>query len=226
MSESNRMTIEEVKAKCSRSADYPITQFLINPISNRIAWLLQDSRITPNQVTLISLSLGLLAGACFFLGSHVWLILGAFLVFASHVLDCVDGDLARVKETSSPFGAVLDPICDRVIELSLFLGAAVGLTRQTFEPMYLIWGFYSFGAVLIYYYIVDAWYRRNLEDDRGRDFLLTVKSRVKLGMYEVILYGFVLAALFNRIDYMLYFAALIGTAGSLFQVFRLKKMLD
>jgi len=226
MSDTKRLTLDEVKEKCKRKADYPITQYIINTIANRIAWYLQDSSVTPNQITLISLMFGLLAAFCFSIGSHLWLFLGAFYIFVSHVFDCVDGDLARVKEASSPFGAVLDPICDRIIEFFLFLGASIGLWRQTADPKYLIWGFYAFGSVLIYYYIVDAWYRRNLKDDSNRDFLVTIKQRVKIGLYEVILHGFLLMALLDLVAYMLYIAAFLGTTGCIFQIFRLQKMLD
>lgn len=67
--------------------------------------------ISPNQVTLISLALVMLAGALFARGQYGWgLLAGWVMTF----FDTVDGKLARVTVTSSRFGHYLDHIIDLV----------------------------------------------------------------------------------------------------------------
>jgi hypothetical protein len=49
---------------------------------------------------------------------------GALLVHAGSVLDGVDGEVARLQGTSSPAGALLDLILDRVSDVTLLAGMA------------------------------------------------------------------------------------------------------
>ena len=68
---------------------------------------LAPTPITPNQVTLASGAVGLLAGGALYLaatGSRIWgLVAGATLLFGV-VLDCADGQLARIRGEASPLG--------------------------------------------------------------------------------------------------------------------------
>lgn len=75
--------------------------------------------VTPNQVTLATLPV-FLAGAAMLAALPTWggLVGGAAVLELSYVLDCADGQLARLKGTSSPVGAHLDFLMD---ELKAFL---------------------------------------------------------------------------------------------------------
>lgn len=88
---------------------------------------LARTRVTPNQVTLVTL-LVFVAGALQLALGRTWgsLIGGAAIIELSYVLDCVDGQLARWKGTSSPVGAHLDFLMD---ELKAFLLVAATGTR-------------------------------------------------------------------------------------------------
>jgi phosphatidylglycerophosphate synthase len=101
-------------------------RFVARPLAAALVVALAKTRITPNQVTFLSLFS--------FVGAMVWLALGhgrLELVYAvlvlefSYVLDCADGQLARLCHRSSPVGAHLDFLMD---ELKAFmLVAATGL---------------------------------------------------------------------------------------------------
>ena len=67
--------------------------------------------ISPNQVTLISLALVILAGLLFARGQYGWGLLAGWVMT---LLDTVDGKLARVTVTSSRFGRYFDHIIDLV----------------------------------------------------------------------------------------------------------------
>jgi phosphatidylglycerophosphate synthase len=67
--------------------------------------------IRPNQVTLASLILVILAGTLFAYGQYGW---GLLAGWAMTFLDTVDGKLARVTVTSSRFGHYFDHIIDLV----------------------------------------------------------------------------------------------------------------
>jgi CDP-L-myo-inositol myo-inositolphosphotransferase len=70
------------------------------PISRRLVRF----PITPNMVSLFTLGVSFLAGACFFMVGYLNIVLGALLgVFAS-ILDGCDGEVARLKLRESEFG--------------------------------------------------------------------------------------------------------------------------
>jgi CDP-diacylglycerol--glycerol-3-phosphate 3-phosphatidyltransferase len=49
-------------------------------------------------------------------------IVGLIVLFVSEVLDCADGDLARMKKKVSKRGEFMDSFLDRIVEVFLFYG--------------------------------------------------------------------------------------------------------
>jgi phosphatidylglycerophosphate synthase len=103
-----------------------VDEWLHRPPARRLVALLVRTPITPNQVTLLSAAVGASAGAVLWsAGRHPGhLILAAGLLFASVVLDCSDGQLARLKAIHSTYGAILDGIGDYVVGVALAIGAS------------------------------------------------------------------------------------------------------
>lgn len=95
------------------------TVLFADPIGILIFPILVKTRITPNQVTLASIVVGL--GAAWMAGAGR-LILAVALYHFAYVLDALDGRLAEVTGTTSAFGAALDMIGDRVRFLAIMLG--------------------------------------------------------------------------------------------------------
>ena len=97
-------------------------------ISLAITRQLVDTRITPNEMTLVSLTIGLL-GAPFFLSAEPLQQLVGSLLFLTHsILDGCDGELARLKFQESPTGARLDFWGDNLVHVAVFGCMAVGWT--------------------------------------------------------------------------------------------------
>jgi len=96
------------------------------PISLRIARRLASTGIMPNQITLLSVGIGL-SGALFFLCSQwVCQTVGALLFLAHSILDGCDGELARLKFQESRFGGVIDYWGDNVVHIGVFACMAIG----------------------------------------------------------------------------------------------------
>ena len=92
-------------------------------------WLLQTP-LTPNQITILSCVVGLLGALCFSLGGYWSPLIGALLLQFSVVLDCCDGEVARVKFLESPFGDTLDIICDTVVTIAIFVGMGIAVWKD------------------------------------------------------------------------------------------------
>jgi 1L-myo-inositol 1-phosphate cytidylyltransferase / CDP-L-myo-inositol myo-inositolphosphotransferase len=96
------------------------------PISLAISRLLAPTAITPNQMSLISILVGICGGP-FFLSSRASLqTIGALLFLAHSILDGCDGELARLKFAESRWGGVLDFWGDNVVHVVIFACMGVG----------------------------------------------------------------------------------------------------
>jgi phosphatidylglycerophosphate synthase len=103
------------------NATWP-TRVICYPIGARIAYHLSRHGITPNQVSLLGLGIALLPVLYALLHDHpTWLeaIALFFGLQLACILDCTDGVLARATNQASPFGAVVDKICDGFLTLSV-----------------------------------------------------------------------------------------------------------
>ncbi len=77
---------------------------------------------TPNMVTLASFVTAVIAAAFIGIGGTVYFILAAALIHLSHVFDCMDGQMARYRETTSASGSFYDRATDQ-LQVSLWFGA-------------------------------------------------------------------------------------------------------
>jgi hypothetical protein len=112
-----------------KAQDGFFTTFFVSPYSKYVARAAARLGLTPNQITVLSMCVGVLAAAGFGLGHRWSLIAGAALLQVAFMLDCVDGQLARYTRTFSRFGAWLDSVLDRGKEYVVYAGLAIGSTR-------------------------------------------------------------------------------------------------
>jgi hypothetical protein len=92
--------------------------------------------ITPNQVTFASGAVALVAGGLIgWAGRDSRLILaGAAVFFLSVLLDCADGQLARLRQVSSLAGRALDGFVDVASVVAIFVGQFVWLHLAGYPP--------------------------------------------------------------------------------------------
>jgi hypothetical protein len=100
------------------------------PLGVRLARRLQPTGVTADQVTLAALLIGLVAGHLFLY--HDWRLgVAGFLLFVvSDVFDSADGQLARLRGTSTRFGRILDGVSDSLRFVNLFLHLLVRILRD------------------------------------------------------------------------------------------------
>lgn len=109
-----------------KATDGFFTTFFVSTWSRYIARWTARRGMTPNQVTVISLWIGIAAATAFATGERTGYVVGAVLLYLSFVADCVDGQLARYTRQFSKFGAWLDSVFDRSKEYVAFAGLGIG----------------------------------------------------------------------------------------------------
>jgi len=82
--------------------------------------------VSPNVITMVATVIGLLAAVVFGFGTYIAGVTAALLFQLAAVIDCSDGEVARLTFTESPFGAWLDIAMDNVVHMAIFGGMAIG----------------------------------------------------------------------------------------------------
>ena len=117
------------------------TEHVARPPAAIVVYFLARTRLTPNQVTFLSAFVAF--GACAMLVAlpgHGWLIAATVVFELSFVLDCADGQLARLRKLASPLGHLLDFLMDELKAMLLIGAVAVRLWRETGDERLLIVG--------------------------------------------------------------------------------------
>jgi len=94
-----------------------------------LAPIARNSPLNPMGISLLSLVTALTAGYSFYIAdleSKEWLLLGALMVFLTAVLDALDGIVARMRNMSSRRGDLVDHTLDRVADIIIVGGIALG----------------------------------------------------------------------------------------------------
>jgi phosphatidylglycerophosphate synthase len=107
------------------AADSGVDRYLHRRCSRRISHVLVRTAVTPNQVSLASLAIGLGALWCFWHATPASALLGVVLYALASIVDHADGEIARLTFQESRFGANLDWTIDTIIHSGLVLGIGV-----------------------------------------------------------------------------------------------------
>ena len=121
-----------------RELEDTLNHKLYHPLAWQLARLLARTPVTPNQVS-VSGGLTVVCAAIAYIsplwGGEVWpfsAALGLLLHMAWHVIDGADGDQARMTGRTSPYGEMIDGLCDYsshlvlYVLLGVFLAATMG----------------------------------------------------------------------------------------------------
>jgi phosphatidylglycerophosphate synthase len=91
--------------------------------------LLLRTPLTPNHVTVVGVLIGIAGGVLIGSPSAVGVLAGIAALLVSGVLDCTDGEIARIKLTESRLGHLLDVTGDTLVHVALLAGIARQLAR-------------------------------------------------------------------------------------------------
>jgi len=138
------MSLAEVRGIYRRSRkerDDFWTDRVSRPPAALLVWWVKDTALTPNQITFISLGVALGAAATFVAWpGRAGLVAAGIGVQLSYVLDCADGQLARVRGTASAIGAQLDFLTDALKAPALLAAVTLRLWREHGEPLFVVLG--------------------------------------------------------------------------------------
>ena len=124
------------------------SSFVTSPIAILVNWVVVDWRwLSPNLITFFSLMTAIGASALIVLGGATNFLFAAGLIQLSHVLDCMDGQMARYRGEPSRFGEYFDKVTDQIQVFIWFaaLAYAAYLQTESVTPVFL-----AFAGVALY----------------------------------------------------------------------------
>jgi phosphatidylglycerophosphate synthase len=116
---------QALEATLGIAADSGVDRYLHRRGSRWISRLLVWTPVTPNQVSLLSLVIGLGAVWCFWEATAASAFLGVMLYALASIVDHADGEIARLTFQESRLGANLDWTIDTIIHSGIVLGIGV-----------------------------------------------------------------------------------------------------
>jgi phosphatidylglycerophosphate synthase len=135
-----------------------LAQKIIYKLINPFVKLIIKLGVTPNVITTIGLVINLLAAIVFIIGGEIgehgdlsYIGWGSGLVLFAGLFDMLDGQVARMGNMSSRFGALFDSVLDRYSELFMFLGICYYLVAHHYFIGSLITFIALIGSMMVSY---------------------------------------------------------------------------
>jgi len=224
--------------KVTRPSDW-WTKYFLHPFSTRLVGLLGGTKVTPNQLTVSSFLLILLAFPLLCWGNYFLGVIAAFLLQLSLILDCADGQLARIKKIDSAFGVWLDRGTDKVKDFLILFSLTLKYSKLNSNAW--IFGFICFFIITFIDFlgfqfklspILPA--QEDLIDKKEINILINlkkIKRKAGLNLFQIGEQYFFYTAfiILNRIDWLFNFIIIYGSLAILwvlFNTYREKRLLD
>ncbi len=228
-------TVAEPDAIGAKKRDYWWTVLFTDPIALRgVSFLTRRRWISPDGLSVVAATLGLLVGPVFALGTRWALVAGALLFQLAFIADCMDGKLARALGTGTARGVALDKVGDAFRRGSASAGLVVHLWRgdeaPADSPVFAI-----VYVVLAYFFLEisggsevrqEAWFKKEGSGEGHEPRRLSAAlARRRLmptpGMPDVQAIAFIIGPLTGFVEIALVVAAAMLVAGILINLWRL-----
>jgi phosphatidylglycerophosphate synthase len=161
------------------------SSFVTAPLAILFSYAVADIKgVTPNQITLLSFLTAVLSALFIIAGGSTNFLIAAILIHLSHVFDCMDGQIARYRKTSSASGSYFDRVTDQIQVMIWFgaVGYAASLQSSTVLPVFLSLigvAFYSLRGYVKYVAI-------HVEMSRDHSYLEKIAQNVQVNKKGVV----------------------------------------
>jgi CDP-diacylglycerol--glycerol-3-phosphate 3-phosphatidyltransferase len=161
---------------------------------DRLVRILSALRINPNFLTLLGFIINIFAAYCLAYGQF---LLAAAVIFLAGAFDMLDGAVARITHTASPFGAFFDSVIDRYSDMTLYLGLIIYFGRADRMEYVVLVGICIMGSMMTSYARARA---ESLVETCKVGFLERPERVVLL----------IIGTIFNRVEHVLWVIAILS----------------
>jgi archaetidylinositol phosphate synthase len=191
---------------------------VFRPIINALAKLFKKIGMTPNIATLFVLILACLSFV--FLVFYQNLLLFSVFVFLTGLFDGIDGQIARLNNTSSNYGGFIDSITDRLSEFVIYLGLLLYLNESS------LWGILDMKIIVIMCLIgsiMISYLRARAEVFFKGDFDFGLMARSERLFYIFIVS--LVSNFFGFVNEFLFFFMFLVIGTAVFRYYKIRKII-
>ncbi len=104
------------------------------PLAFIFVKLVMDTSLTPNRITIMAVAAGAIGGLLFIANTKASLIFAGIFLIAYNILDCADGQLARVQRSGTALGRIIDGFADYVVAIFVYICIGLGFANSSDFP--------------------------------------------------------------------------------------------
>ena len=159
-----KLTEEYKKSLKHIEAEEPLDLYFYRIISFLFVKIILPFPITPNQISIAALIMGLISAVFYASGTQEAFLIAAVFYAIYYLFDLSDGQVARLKKNGTRIGRIVDGIADYVTHLSIYIGLGIGLGNELNTWLLVIATMMSLMAQVI---LFDFYRSRYLEYSMG-----------------------------------------------------------
>ncbi len=150
--------------------DGPVARYINRPVSVWMSRYLVRTFVTPNQISVFSFLLSIVAAVLFAVGGYPVLAIGGLLAQIASVIDGCDGEIARLKFQGSRYGGWFDAVLDRYGDAFMLFGLTWHVFTVGGDGLTLFVGFMAIIGSFMNSYTADKYdglMKSRLQSGRG-----------------------------------------------------------
>lgn len=162
-------SVREIRALFQKPfhQEEPYAWLVTRRMSVLLTYFLQRTTIRPNAVTASALAIGVISGGLLISASPGLQILAVVGIQLWYVLDCVDGELARLTRQFSNLGIFLDYLMHYLVDAAVLTGIAIRTVRYEWDHRWSMLLIFGTAAVLLNRILNDLPFRLVVESQQG-----------------------------------------------------------
>lgn len=176
------ISIKNLRARCQSTdygyINYPLMFKFFRLISIYFTWLLIQTNLTPNAISVLGILLGVLSGIAYVFDAPM---LASGLVFLAIIADFSDGEVSRFKQLTSKEGSYLDKVHHAVVHPFFLAGLVIWMERNLVSNLILPFGMLSvlnsFILPFVVMYAIDAAVLKHLLRSKDVNNIFATENR-------------------------------------------------
>ncbi|NMC99438.1 MAG: CDP-alcohol phosphatidyltransferase family protein [Bacteroidales bacterium] len=203
-----------------KAADGIWTKLVLRPLSYPITWILLRLNVSANFVSYTSILFSI-SGAMLFSTFHpTYSLIGALLLNFYAILDCVDGNIARVTRTSNPFGGWADAIMGHISLTATIFGLGIYSYFSTHNWIMLLLAGLTASSNLLMRTAYQA-YKNIIPESAKKTVSLEMMIAETFGVTGLLMPALLIMLFTGGIEYLLFFNGLLYIGGCIVTIIKI-----